>query len=97
MDSRLTITIMQKKRNTVEKSLLEMSESIKTVVDQRLYAALGDAGVDRQKAHKILAVVNAAIDETYGRSSKHFDKAVDALVVAVKESCCPKDTKSIKK
>lgn len=88
---------MQKQRNAVEKSLGEFSESIKTVVVQRLYGALVEAKVERQVAHKILAVVNAAIDETYGRSSKHFDKAVEALVVAAREDSRPKESKSAKK
>ncbi len=87
---------MQKQRNTVEKSLGEFSESVKTVVIQRLYAALAEAKVERQAATKILAVVNAAIDETYGRTQNHFDKAVSALVVAVKEDSRPKDSKSKK-
>ncbi len=88
---------MQKQRNVVEKSLLELADSIKTIVDQRLYAALGDSGLDRQKALKILMIVNTAIDEVYGRTSKHFDKAVDALVTAVQEDSRVKDTKSSKK
>lgn len=82
---------MQKQRNTVEKSLGEMAESIKTVVVQRLYAALAEAKVERATSHKVLAVVTAAIDETYGRSSKHFDKAVDQLVTAVQENSRAKD------
>ena len=82
---------MQKQRNTVEKSLGEMSESIKTTVTQRLYAALAEVKVERMASHKVLAVVLAAIDETYGRSSKHFDKAVDDLVKAVQEDSRPKD------
>lgn len=90
-------TCMQKQRNAVEKSLLELSDSIKTIVDQRLYSALGDSGLDRQKALKILAIVNTAIDETYGRTSKHFDKAVDALVAAAQEASRSKDSKSSKK
>jgi len=88
---------MQKQRNAAEKSLLEMAESIKTVVDQRLYAALGESGVERQKSHKILAIVNAAIDETYGRSAKHFDKTLDTLVKAVQEDCQLKGSKSANK
>lgn len=88
---------MQKQRNAVEKSLLETCESIKTLVDQRLYGALGEAKVERTQAHKILAIVNAAIDETYGRSSKHFDKIVDALVLAVQEDSQAKSTKSANK
>ncbi len=87
---------MQKQRNAVEKSHQELADSIKSIVDQRLYGALGEAKVDREKAHKILAIVNAAIDETYGRSSKHFDKAVDALVTAVREASRPQETKSAK-
>jgi len=85
---------MQKQRNAVEKSHQELADSIKSIVDQRLYGALGEVKVDRQQAHKILAIVNAAIDEMYGRSSKHFDKAVDALVAAVQEDSRPKEPKS---
>jgi len=85
---------MQKQRNAVEKSYLGLSDSIKTIVTQRLYGALGEIKVERQQAHKILAVVIAAIDETYGRSSKHFDKSIDALVSAVKEDSRLKSTKS---
>jgi hypothetical protein len=88
---------MQKQRNAVEKSYLELSENIKSLVDQRLYAALGESKVERTQAQKIIAVVNAAIDESYGRSSKHFDKSVEALVVAVREDSRPKDSKSAKK
>ncbi len=88
---------MQKKRNIVERSLLDLSESIKQLVDQRLYAALAEAGVERQKAARILAIVNAAVDETYGRASKHYDKAVNDLVSAVQEDSRTKDSKSSQK
>jgi hypothetical protein len=82
---------MQKQRNAVEKSLGELSESIKTVVTQRLYAALAEVKVERTASHKVLAVVLAAIDETTGRASRPFDKAVDELVAAVQENSRPKD------
>ncbi len=82
---------MQKQRNAVEKSLLEVSEHLKTVLSQRVYAALGEAGVtDRQKAIKILAIVNAAVDETYNRFSRPFDKAVNDLVAAAQEEVAPR-------
>ena len=87
---------MQKQRNAVDKSHQELADSIKLAVDQSLYAALGEAKVDREKARKILAIVNASIDETYGRSSKHFDKIVDALVAAVLEVSRSNLTKSSK-
>lgn len=81
---------MQKQRNAVEKSLLEMSEHIKTLLAPRVYAALGEAGVtDRQKSIKILAIINAAIDESYSRYSRPFDKAINDLVAAAKESAAP--------
>lgn len=87
---------MQKQRNTVDKSLLELSESIKTAVNQVLYSALADAKVDRQQTQKILATVIGTVDVVYGRSSKHFDKAVDSLITAVREDCLSKATKSKK-
>lgn len=74
---------MQKQRNAVEKSLLEVSEQLKTVLAQRVYAVLAESGIERQKAIKILAVVNAAVDETINKYSRPFDKAVNDLVVAV--------------
>lgn len=90
---------MQKQRNAVERSLLEVSEHLKTVLSQRVYAALAEAGIaDRQKAIKILAIVNAAVDETYNRFSRPFDKAVNELVVAAQEEVAPsKASKSSKK
>lgn len=86
---------MQKQRNAVEKTLLEVTDHIKSVLAQRVYAALGEAGVtDRQKAIKILAVINAAIDESYSRYTRPFDKAIDDLVVAVQEDVTRKHSKS---
>lgn len=75
-----------------------MSEQMKTLLTQRVYAALADAGVtDRQKAIKVLTVVNAAVDETYNRCSRPFDKAVNELVKAAQEANAPrKPTKSEK-
>lgn len=89
---------MQKQRNAVEKSLLDVTEQIKTVLAQRVYAALGEAGVsDRQKAIKVLTIINAAVDETYTRFSRPFDKAVDELVAAAQEAAAPrKSSKSAK-
>ena len=71
---------MHKQRNDVEKATQELAEQIKTILAQRLYPALSDAKVERQKIIQILGLVNAAIDETNGRFSKHFYKAVDDLV-----------------
>ncbi len=88
---------MQKQRNAVERSLLDTTSHIKTLLAQRLYAALGEAGVDRQKALKVLAIANAAVDETYNRFSRPFDKAVDELVSAAREDIAPrKASKSAK-
>lgn len=87
---------MRKQRNLVEKAFQEMSENTKTVVVQRLYAALSEAGVERQAAGRVLAIVSAAVDEVYGRSSKHFDKLLDTLVTAVQEDK-PSNSKSGKK
>lgn len=79
------IDVMHKQRNDVEKATQELAEQIKTVLAQRLYAILNDAKIERPKIIQILAVVNAAIDETNGRFSKHFYKAVDELVKALSE------------
>lgn len=77
---------MQKQRNAVEKSLTELSEQIKTVLAQRVYAALGEAGVtDRQKAIRVLSIINAAVDESCNRYARPFDKAIDELIVAAQE------------
>lgn len=78
---------MQKQRNAVEKSLLEVSEQLKTILAQRVYAALAEAGVtDRQKSLKVLAVVNAAVDEVQRNSARHFERNVDELVKAAVEA-----------
>ena len=79
------IDVMHKQRNDVEKATQELAEQIKTVLAQRLYAALNDAKIERPKIIQILAVVNAAVDETNGRFSKHFYKAVDDLVKTLSE------------
>lgn len=79
------IDVMHKQRNDVEKATQELAEQIKTVLAQRLYAALNDAKIERPKIIQILGVVNAAVDETNGRFSKHFFKAVDDLVKALTE------------
>lgn len=76
---------MHKQRNEVEKATQELAEQIKMVLAQRLYPALNDAKLERQKIVQILGVVNAAVDETNGRFSKHFFKAVDDLVKALTE------------
>jgi dihydroxyacetone kinase-like predicted kinase len=76
---------MHKQRNDVEKATQELAEQIKTILAQRLYPALSDAKVERQKIIQILGLVNAAIDETNGRFSKHFYKAVDDLVKSLSE------------
>jgi len=76
---------MHKQRNDVEKATQELAEQIKTTLAQRLYPALSDAKVERQKIIQILGLVNAAIDETNGRFSKHFYKAVDDLVKSLSE------------
>ena len=76
---------MHKQRNDVEKATQELAEQIKTVLAQRLYAVLNDAKIERPKIVQILAMVNVAIDETNGRFSKHFYKAVDELVKALTE------------
>jgi dihydroxyacetone kinase-like predicted kinase len=76
---------MHKQRNDVEKATQELAEQIKTTLAQRLYPALNDAKIERQKIVQILGLVNAAIDETNGRYSKHFYKAVDELVKALTE------------
>lgn len=86
---------MQKQRNAVEKSMFEVTDNIKTVLAQRVYAALGEAGVtDRQKAIRVLAVINAAVDESYNRFSRPFDKAIDELIVAAQEEVTRKNSKS---
>jgi dihydroxyacetone kinase-like predicted kinase len=79
------IDVMHKQRNDVEKATQELSEQIKTVLAQRLYTALNDAKIERPKIIQILGVVNAAVDETNGRFSKHFFKAVDDLVKTLSE------------
>lgn len=76
---------MHKQRNDVEKATHELAEQIKTILTQRLYPALSDAKVERQKIVQILGLVNAAIDETDGRFSKHFYKAVDDLIKSLAE------------
>jgi len=76
---------MHKQRNDVERATQELAEQIKTVLAQRLYPALNDAKIERQKIVQILGMVNATIDETNGRFSKHFFKAVDELVKALSE------------
>ena len=82
---------MQKQRNAVEKSLLELSEQIKTQLTQRVYAALSEAGVtDRHKSIRILSIINAAVDECYSRYSRTFDKAVNDLVATAREEVAPK-------
>ena len=86
---------MQKQRNAVEKFLFEVTDHIKTVLAPRVYAALGEAGVaDRQKAIRVLAVINAAVDESYSRFSRPFDKAIDDLIVAAQEEVARKNSKS---
>ncbi len=77
---------MRKQRNEVEKATQELSEQIKIILSQRLYAALNDAKLERQKIVQILGIVNAAVDETNGRFSKHFFKAVEELVKALTET-----------
>lgn len=82
---------MQKQRNAVEKALLDTTDQIKSVLAQRVYAALQEAGVtDRQKSIKILSIINAAVDETYTRFSRPFDKAVTDLVAAAQEAAAPR-------
>ncbi len=84
---------MQKQRVAVERTLLDTTDHIKTVLTQRVYAALAEAGVtDRQKTIKILTVINAAVDETYTRFSRPFDKAVDDLVTAAQEAAVSRKT-----
>lgn len=75
--------------------MAEVTDHIKTILTQRVYAALGEAGVtDRQKALRVLAVVNAAVDESYSRFARPFDKAIDDLVVAAQEAVSSKNSKS---
>jgi hypothetical protein len=79
------INVMRKQRNDVEKATQELSEQIKTILAQRLYAALNEVKVERPKIVQILNLVNSSIDETNNRFSKHFYKAVDELINALTE------------
>ncbi len=47
---------MRKQRNEVEKATQELSEQIKIILSQRLYAALNDAKLERQKIVKFLVL-----------------------------------------
>lgn len=86
---------MHKLRNEVEKAPQELAEQVKTVLAQRLYASLNDQKMERQKIVQILALVNAAVDETQNRFNKHFFKAVDDLVKSLTENGAKKSaTKS---
>jgi hypothetical protein len=77
---------MHKQRIAVEKFLQEFVNQLKTTLAQRVYAALSEAGVtDRQKAIKVLAIVNVALDEAYRNNARHFEKNVDELVGAASE------------
>lgn len=71
---------MHKQRNEVEKAPQELSEQIKLLLAQRLYAALAEAKLERAKIIQIMNIANLAVDEANGRYKKHFFKAVDDLV-----------------
>jgi hypothetical protein len=79
------IAVMNKQRNDVEKATQELAEQIKTALAQRVYAALNELKLERSKIVQVLAVINATVDETNGRFSKHFYKAVDELVKTLTE------------
>lgn len=76
---------MHKQRSNVEKSTQELCEQIKLLLSQRLYASLLEANVDRQKIIKIMNIANSTVDEAHTKYSKHFFKAIEALVASFEE------------
>lgn len=85
---------MHKQRNLVEKAPKELTEQIKTVVAQRLYAALNELKVDRTKTVQIMTLINNAIDESCTKYSRQFYKNVDDFVASLTEEPKKQSTKS---
>lgn len=71
---------MHNHRNDVEKAPQELTEQIKTILAQRLYAVLMEAKIERPEVVKILGLMNASVDEVSNRYARHFFKSVDAMV-----------------
>lgn len=77
---------MNKQRNDVEKAVQDLTEQIKSSLASRLYASLSELKIERDKVVRLIGSVNVAVDEVGDHYSKHFYRAVDALVKIASET-----------